>query len=163
MPRHIVRDIDTCGLSYDQMMELWLGPSSCGSLFDGPEELQEGWTAARDEILRLFGKPGRRPQAWWQFDAPKLGLKWPGLDREQSYLYDHGILDEAECAELVRFWRREFDRDHSPAHLNWADVPQSLRQQWLAERPRRGRKRTEPALSGSDAPLKSAPLKSEVR
>jgi hypothetical protein len=133
--QHQLRALAGDGLAGNQIQELWLGPSHDGSYFGSREELEQAWEANRDEVMRLFANNGRRPLAWWQFDAPKLGLKWPGLDREQSYLYDHDILDEAECTELVRSWRREFDRDHSPAHLNWADVPQSLRQQWLAGAP----------------------------
>jgi hypothetical protein len=135
MVRAIASDIDSCGLSYDQLQELWLGPSHDGSYFGSTEELEQAWQTHRDEVMRLFGRSGRRPQAWWCFDAPELGLQWPGFDRERSCLYDNGVLDEGEVAELVRFWRREFDRDRKPAHLNWADVPHSLRRQWQAERP----------------------------
>src|SRR5262249_42937761 len=92
--QHQLRALAGDGLTSDQIQELWLGPSHNGSLFGSREELQEAWEQARDEMLRLFGKPGRRPMAWWQFDAPALGLKWPGLNSEQSYLYEHGILDE---------------------------------------------------------------------
>jgi hypothetical protein len=117
-----------------QLQELWLGPGPDGSVFDSTEDLCSAWEEHRDECLRLWGQHGRRPMAWWCFDAPGLGLKWPGHDHEQAYLFEAGILSEAERAELLASWRREFDRDHSPAHLNWADVPQSLRQQWQAER-----------------------------
>ena len=126
----ISEDIDNCGLTYSQLMELWLGPGPDGSLFDSTEHLRDAWETTRGLVLRLWGQHGRRPQAWWCFDAPALGLKWPGYDHEQSYLYDHGILSEAECAELARFWRREFDRNPKPSHLNWADVPHSLRREW---------------------------------
>jgi hypothetical protein len=128
MPRVIARDIDTCGLSYDQIQELWLGCSHNGSLFSSREELQEAWEAARDEVMRLFANNGRRPMAWWQFDAPDLDLKWPGHDREQSYLFEAGALSESECAELVRSWRREYALGHR------AGIPDSLRRQWQAER-----------------------------
>jgi hypothetical protein len=132
-------DIDNCGLTYSELQELWLGPSHNGSCFGSPEELEQAWEQNRDLVMRLWGRHARRPQAWWCFDAPGLGLKWPGYDREQSYLFEMGILSEAECSELLALWRREFDRDHRPAHLNWADVPHSLRGQWQAERRRRGR------------------------
>src|SRR5262249_24639394 len=137
MARAIVPDddIDNCGLTYDELQELWLGPSPNGSLFCSQEELRDAWVCGRDVVMRLWANNGRRPQAWWHLgDAASLGLKWPGHDREQSYLFEAGMLSEAERGELVRFWRREFDRDRSPAHLNWADVPQSLRRQWQAER-----------------------------
>ena len=137
------------GRDSDRLMELWLGPNpSYGSVFSSREELEQAWQMHRTEVMRLWGQHSRRPMAWWCFDAPDLGLKWPGYDREQSYLFEAGVLSEVECAELVRFWRREFDRDHKPAHLNWADVPHSLRRQWQAER--RGRQ---------SAPLEEAAAK----
>ena|SRR5215471_1739778 len=96
-------------------------------------------------MMRLWATNGRRPMAWWCFDAPGLGLKWPGRDREQSYLFEAGVLSETECDELLRFWRRD-----------WADVPHSLRQQWQAERRHRGRAirkpETETAESEGEAP-----------
>jgi hypothetical protein len=140
------------GLDSNQMQELWLGPSHDGSYFSSRAELQEAWEANRDEVMRLFANNGRRPQAWWCFDAPSLNLKYPGYDREQSYLYEHGVLDEAECAELLRFWRREFEQDRAPgfslndgeqilrgararaAHLAWADIPAGLVEEWSEER-----------------------------
>jgi hypothetical protein len=123
-------------LSSDQMMELWLGPGPQGSLFGSPEELQEACEQARDAVLRLFGKPGRRAMAWWAFDASQLGLQWPGYDREQSYLFEMGILSETECTELVRFWRREFARSPRRDHHKWADIPKRLIREWTAERAR---------------------------
>ena len=136
-----------------KMMELWLGPNpSVGSLFSSTEDLCDFWEQNRDEVMRLWGSHGRRPQAWWCFDAPGLGLEWPGYDHEQSYLFEAGILSEAERAELLTFWRCEFDRDHRSAHLNWADVPHSLRQQWQAERPRRRRQSSEGVVVGNGTP-----------
>jgi hypothetical protein len=137
MPRHIApdNDIDSCGLTYTELQELWLGAGHNGSCFHDQEQLRDAWIRGRDVVMRLFANNGRRPQAWWHLgDAAALGLRWPGHANEQSYLFEAGVLSDAECAELMRFWRREFDRDRSPAHLNWADVPRSLRAQWLAER-----------------------------
>jgi hypothetical protein len=85
-------------LSSDQMLELWLGPGPQGSLFGSTEELREAWAENRDEIMRLWASNGRRPMAWWCLDAPQLGLKWPGFDAETGYLFDHGLLSEAEQA-----------------------------------------------------------------
>jgi hypothetical protein len=157
------------------MQELWLGPSHNGSYFGSREELEQAWEANRDEVMRLFANNGRRPMAWWHLgDAEALGLRWPGCSNERSYLYEHGVLDEVECAELVRFWWREFEQAQAPgfmehdddgriltgararaARFEWADIPAELIEAWQAERPRRGRKRTEPAPSDSEAPLKS--------
>ena len=158
MPRAIApdNDVDNCGLTYSELQELWLGPTHSGSCFRSREELHDAWIRGRDVVMRLWVNNGRRPQAWWAFEAGNLGLKWPGHDREQSYLFEAGVLSEMECDELLRFWRREFDRSRSPTHLNWADVPHSLRQQWQAERRHRGRAirkpETETAESEGEAP-----------
>jgi hypothetical protein len=151
MPRAIAPndDIEACGLTFGELQELWLGCGHNGSLFSGEDELHDAWVRGRDVVMRLWGSGGRRPQIWWYYEAPALGLKYPGHAREQSYLFEAGVLSEAECAELLRCWRREFDRDHRPAHLNWADVPHSLREQWLAERPRRVRHRAPAPSEGA--------------
>jgi hypothetical protein len=78
------------GLDSNQMQEFWLGPSHNGSYFGSREELEQAWEANRDEVMRLFANNGRRPQAWWCLDAPSLNLKYPGYDREQSYLFEAG-------------------------------------------------------------------------
>jgi hypothetical protein len=140
--QHQLQAIAGDNLSSNQLMELWLGPGHDGSYFSSTEELEQAWQTHRDEILRLFGQSGRRPQAWWCFDAPELGLQWPGYDREQSYLFEaDGVLSESERGELLAFWRREFDRNRKPAHLDWADLPHSLRKTWSAEK-RGPKKRT---------------------
>jgi hypothetical protein len=173
--QHQLRALTGDGSAGDQIQELRLGPSHNGSLFSSREELERAWQANRDEVMRLFANNGRRPMAWWQFDAPRLGLEWPGRDTEQSYLFEAGVLSEAECAELVRFWRQEFEQAQTPgftlsvsadrilkgaaaraAHYAWADIPSELVEQWSAEHPvRRRGKRTEPALLGSGSPSKS--------
>src|SRR5262249_58076938 len=94
-------DIDNCGLTYDQLQELWLGPSHDGSYFGDRAKLEQAWKMNRDLVMRLWGRHGRRPMIWWCLDAPGLGLKWPGHDREQSYLYEHDVLSETERAELL--------------------------------------------------------------
>ena len=105
--------------------------------------------------MRLWARDGKRPLAWWCFEAPDLGLEWPGYFRQQSYLFEHNALGEEECAELVAGWREEFERACSledasarKSHLDWADVPHSLRQRWQAARRRRAR---QPAASAEEA------------
>jgi len=89
--------------------------------------------------------------AWWEFEAGDL--RYPGYDRERSFLFERGLFADAERAELVPHWREEFDRAHSPgffhcagpgkfldgdaarrAHFAWADIPSSLVDAWTAER-----------------------------
>src|SRR5262249_22533358 len=101
-----LRAIADGGSVLSQMQELWLGPNpSHGSLFSSREELQAAWEKHRDEVMRLWGSHGRRPMAWWEFDAGDL--KHPGYSRERSTLWRAGVLTEAEKAELERDWRRE--------------------------------------------------------
>jgi hypothetical protein len=146
MARAVIHsDIESCGLTYSELQELHLGPCN-GSVFDTPEQLRDAWVRGRAVVMRLWGSGGRRPQAWWCFEAPGLGLSWPGYDREQSYLFEHNVLEETERAQLLVGWREEFEQACSlestgakKDHLDWADVPHSLRQRWSAARRRRGR------------------------
>ena len=56
------------------------------------------WARNRDRLLAGY-RHGRRPMAWWQFEAGDL--RYPGYDREQSTLYRAGLLGEEERAELA--------------------------------------------------------------
>src|SRR5215831_11099480 len=151
-------DIDACGLTYSELQELWLGPCN-GSVFDSSAQLRDAWVRGRGVVMRLWARGGRRPQAWWFLgDAASLGLTWPGYDRQQSYLFEHNALSEAECEQLLAGWRRDFedaclleDAVARRKHLDWADVPHSLRRQWQAERRRRERRSAAPS-----APLEEA-------
>jgi hypothetical protein len=165
-------------LSSSQKMELQYGPNPTqGSLFSSREQLESAWAACRDELLAR-ANPGHRPAIWWELEASGLRLQWPGYFNERSYLYKANVLSEAERAELEHEWKVEFAKAQAPgfmvsvsdsqilkgaaaraAHYRWADIPSTLIEQWSAEYPvrRRGRKRTESALPGSEVPL------SEVR
>ena len=106
--------------------------------------------------MDLFAMRGRRPVAWWQYDAP---IPYPGQDLERSALYEAGLLGEQEREQLVTEWREEFERAQVPgfgfcaglrpegrgalwltdaeareAHHVWADIPASLVEQWRAQR-----------------------------
>jgi hypothetical protein len=147
-------ELELAGLSCDKMMELWLGPGADGSVFRTREELRDAWNRGRDIAMREWAKNGQRPAGFWEFDAADLGLKFPGDERERSYLFERGVLPKAECIELVRFWRREFARSYAPnffthrgsevlygaaarrAHFCSIDLPASLRRKFMAERKR---------------------------
>jgi hypothetical protein len=139
----------------DELLELWLGPSASGSLFDSRAALRAAWVRYRDELMARWGCHGRRPQIWWELEAGDL--EYPGYDLERSTLWRAGFLGEAEKAALEVEWRREFERAHAPhfffcdgpgqtfqgavarrGHFNWADIPVELVKQWTGER-RRGR------------------------
>jgi hypothetical protein len=105
--------------------------------------------------MKLWAKGGRRPQGWWYYEAPQLGLRYPTSQYERSVLWEtSGVLTEQERAELEREWRHQWDRcwenesffhcagpdkiyngdEARVRHLAWADVPPVLVYRWLAER-----------------------------
>ena len=150
-------------LSHAQELDLWLGsgPQYCPHPFDSDEERREAWAKHRNWLMALFANHGRRPMAWWQYEAP---IFYPGYDREQSTLYEAGLLSESEKAELVARWKYEFDRACRPgffvclgpqhflegeqareAHYRWADIPAALVEQWMAERRRQTVKEKPPS------------------
>jgi hypothetical protein len=141
-----------CPIDPNAAMELWLGPSHNGSLFRDREELAQAWGLARDYMLKTFGRPGRRPRAWWAFEAT---IPYPGYDRELSTLYEAGALDTEERAALERGWRAEFESAFDPdffvavspneilegpparrVQFASVDIPRSLVKKWTAERKR---------------------------
>jgi hypothetical protein len=145
-------DLESCGLTYSELQELWLGPCNV-SVFDTPEQLRDAWERGRAVVMRLWGSGGRRPQAWWAFEAPGLHLSWPGHYRERSYLYESGALSLQERAEVEREWRAAYDaakgmgaRERREAY-EFADIPAELVERWKAER-RHGRQQRAP--SGED-------------
>ena len=138
-------------LSPDQELDLWLGSCVAGA-FASDDERRAAWIRDRDRLSALFAAPGKRPMAWWQYEAP---IPWPGLDRQASTLYAAGLLAESEKAELEADWRAEFDRAQEEgfwlclgpgeqlegaaarrAHYRWADIPRILIKRWTAERTR---------------------------
>jgi hypothetical protein len=122
-------------------MDLWLGPSSnFPPAFDSDEQRRELWFRNREWLMEQRGSHGRRPLAWWRYD------------RERSTLYEAGLLAEEERAELLAYWRHEFNRAHGRdffycagpgrilhgaaarrEHFRWADIPRALVAAWRAE------------------------------
>jgi hypothetical protein len=123
--------------------------------FVSVEEAHQAWLANRDRLLANHA-PGRRCWAWHEFEAP-ADLPYD-YDRERSTLYAAGLLDEPEKAELVSFWRKEFDQaerldvELRRKHLVWADVPRSLQREWERERRRRGKTIREPEVAVDQSP-----------
>jgi hypothetical protein len=139
-------------LTGQQEMELWLGASDSGSSFASEEERQAAWTRHRARLMGLWARDGKRPVAWWSYEAP-VELYYPGPDYERSTLYEADLLSESEKAELLAYWRCEFDRASAvgfstcvgpgkflagdeafEAHMRWADVPPALVEEWSAAR-----------------------------
>ena len=132
-------------LTPGQLQELWLGPSYVsGSKFADREELEAAWREHRAEVLTM-SKPGHRPAAWWEFDAPS-GLKFDD-EHSCSILWRAGVLDAEERREVEEDWRREFEKGFSRVfdakrrreHFRWADIPRELVKAWLVERRRHGK------------------------
>jgi hypothetical protein len=156
MPRIADEDDLGGGLSPAEAMELWLGPNpSLSSRFRTPEEARAMWNRHRDELMRRHGSNGRRPVAWWCFEAP---FPYPGHDVECSTLWRAGALGEDKRLRIEARWRQEFDRAQEPGfveyedsqmvegvrarrlHYEWADIPHELAEQWTAERRRQRRR-----------------------
>jgi hypothetical protein len=153
--RTYIRHPHRGALSHDQEMELWLGPSHRGSAFGSREEMRQAWLRHRDGLMAAWAKHSKRPNGWWEFEAP---FPRPDSERERSTLYNAGLLTEAERVELLAFWRREFERAQ-PAdfrmclgperwlqgaaarreHYRWADIPADLVKRWTGEHKRRAR------------------------
>jgi hypothetical protein len=131
-------DIQSCGLSFSELEELWLGPSHNGSVFSSEAELREAWNRGRQIVMELWGRDAKRPQGWWEFEAPALGLEWPGYEREPRYLFEAGILEEDEALALVQTWRNAFERGQK------ADIPPALRRQWKKAKRRQQNTKEEP-------------------
>jgi hypothetical protein len=144
-------------LTFAQEQCLWLGVPA--DAFADDEHRAEAWARHGSRLMELLARHGRRPQAWWRYDAP---IAYPGYDLERSTLFEAGLLSDDERAELVEDWRREFNRAYEPdfgyctgpsadgpgaewlygragrlAHFEWADIPRSLVDEWRAERRRK--------------------------
>jgi hypothetical protein len=125
-----------------QEMELWLG-SHRGSLFASEEERRRLWFENRDRLMGYWGNNGRRPQAWWRFEAP---FKYPGFNRERSALWEANLLGTSEARTLEERWRSAFEESLSSgftfqglsgwdahiAFLVFNDIPSDLAELWAA-------------------------------
>jgi hypothetical protein len=143
-----------------EAMELRLGPNpddlSWRSLFRDVEDLRLAWDIERERLLAHCSP--RRPLAWWNFDGKELGLEWPGLDYEKSYLWEHGVLSATERLGLEGEWRKAFDEAQQPGFCEYTDnkmvkgararlllyrnedIPAELLARWRKERSRRPKK-----------------------
>jgi len=145
VPRATVRtsDIDACGLTLSELQELWLGPAPGGSLFRDRQELEGAWAQGRAVVMRLWGRGGRRPAGYYEFefDGPR-----PAYAVERSTLWRMpGVLSAEERSELEVEWKAAFAaargmgaqerREHYAHH----DIPHELIEAWVAacRRPRR--------------------------
>jgi hypothetical protein len=74
-------------------MDLAVGPSSAPLVPEpSPATLEAAWVALRDDLCAE--RPGRRPWAWWTFEADEA---MPAADEELARLLE---LDEMDVVEL---------------------------------------------------------------
>ena len=150
--RHPIRHSHRGRLNHPQEMVLRYGEDPRWDAFATEDEHRDAWIRNRDRLLG--GCRGHRPAGWWRYEAGDL--PYPGYDREQSTLYEVGVLDEEERAELVRWWHEQYLRAQAAnfwhclgpgrslkggparrAHYRWADIPASLLAEWSAAHRRR--------------------------
>jgi hypothetical protein len=141
------RLVDPSDITRSQEMELWLGAPDVGSSFASEAERRRLWHEHRDRLMQYWGCHGRRPMAWWCFEAP--ADLYYDRECERSTLYEAGLLSEEEQAELLKYWEHEFHRCNAPgfficlgvgkflegeeacmAHYRHADIPATLVEAW---------------------------------
>jgi hypothetical protein len=141
-------------LSWEELLALTVGPKYDSADPDG-ERWRPLWESHQQEVMTRFSGPGRRPWAWWRFDAPE-----PRND-ELTESYQLANLDELTDAEikiLTPEWRRHFDRSFDPdffycrgpddflegeeareALYAWAGIPRAILDQWTTKRERQAK------------------------
>jgi hypothetical protein len=102
--------------------------------FTSDRAAREAWFANRDRFMGR-GNPGTRPPGWWRFESP---VPKPVNGPSAHVLYDHGLLDADERADLEACWRQDeaeaFEnattaRDYFRT-CRQVGVPYSLRRAW---------------------------------
>jgi hypothetical protein len=158
--RHPIHHPHRGRLNHAREMTLLCGVDPRWDAFRTEEEFRDAWMRHRDRLLAH--RHGRRPMGWWRFESP---IPFPGQDRERAVLFEAGLLDEEERAELVACWREHFERAQDPqfmfcvgfakpsdttstwlkgaaarrAHYRWSGIPKGLVREWTAQRRRRGK------------------------
>jgi hypothetical protein len=156
MPRTTVRGASD-ELSHDQWISLRYGDTPG----DEPAFLTDtlrraAWDRERDQVMPHWVGKAIRPDGWWSYDAPGLGIKRPrDPDQRTATLWRAGQLTETEVATVMQEWRKYFDKAQGDdftytlgpgeilegdaarrAHYRWAGVPRELIHKWTAERKR---------------------------
>jgi hypothetical protein len=157
-PQHEGRD----GLEY--------GERSDHPGFASDSERRAAWLQHRNKFLAKE-RPGRRPDAWWDYEAP---FRRPDVyEREPARLYEAGLLGEEEKVELIAFWRHEFHSAQQPdfficcgpgdfrhgaaarrAAYEDAGIPRELVRQWTAAHQRRAKTIRKLQTTRKDEPAK---------
>jgi len=130
--------------------------------FESEEDRQAAWERNRDYLLTMCDH-GFRPAAWWDYDAPRLGVRRPhDPEYEKTALWEAGLLTPKEKAMLEAQWRGHFEHGNSPDYIGecvgydrerhcaiwakgdearralyrWAGIPRALIKCWTGERAR---------------------------
>jgi hypothetical protein len=149
MTRHANKPvIDRTTTDLQEAQLAWGTSHRFGPLFSNDEQAREAWFLNRERLMRLFAFGGRRPLAWWKFEAK---IPWPGFNRERSTLWEANLLGATERRQLEHDWHSEFVQSLAPnftfrerdghylhgheahiANLVFHDVPAALAEQWAA-------------------------------
>jgi hypothetical protein len=144
-------------------MSLELGFDPGYGVYSTWEEYRAVWELHRARFMTRFDW-GIRPQAWWDFEAPKRRVQQPReYEYEKATLWENGLLTPAEIVQLEKHWREHFDRANEPgwyghcighakkgdtfatwlhgedgrrAHYKWAGIPHALIKKWTAHKRR---------------------------
>jgi hypothetical protein len=151
-------------LTWDEEASLEWGDVTRGKppAFASDAARRAAWEHTREYFLMSYAyQDGTRPQAWWDYDAPQLGVRHPpDYDYERAALWEARLLSNEEVATLETRWREYFEQAQEPnfwfclgitkpgstsatwlkgaaarrAHYRWAGIPHALIRKWSAER-----------------------------
>jgi len=153
-------------LSWSEEMSLeWGEADHRGVGFTTEQERRTAWERHRDYLVAKCDR-GFRPAAWWDYDAPALGVRRPARQEyEKATLWEADLLSPKEKAMLEAQWREHFDHAVSAdffgfcigydrvrhcaiwakgdearrEHHRWAGIPRALIKKWTAEHGRRAK------------------------
>jgi len=113
-------------VSFDERMALLIGDRPDRPQFKTARAAKEAWKLCRDELLGNYipKHPGRRPRAWWHFDAKE--------DRDEtmtqaSQLFRMGEITEEEAQQCRVSWanHERVAYEKYSWHVDYARRPQT--------------------------------------
>jgi hypothetical protein len=107
MPRKRWRAKRRRELTWEQELELFLGPRSAGqSAYASEAERREAWGTHREQFMEHT-----RPWAWWKYDAPaSVRPAWhQGIAEEWAALEAAGLATEDERVSLALHRKQQAD------------------------------------------------------
>ena len=147
-------------LSGWEQLSLEYGEANHRPGFRDEDARRAAWIRHRDWLMARC-RHGRRPEAWWDFEAPIA--RPDDFDYEKAQLWEANLLTPEERAELEAEWREDFEAAQTPdfwlcvgpgehltgavarhAHYRDRGIPRALIKRWSAERRRRAKTIHEP-------------------